>query len=69
MRKGKIYNHSKCKMEFGEQKICPRCDGFGSTAQDGIRCSICRGIGIVWLSKSGWTRPIYGRVGIEENLY
>jgi len=65
----KLYNHSKCVMEDAKKSKCPRCNGFGGTIYDEEGCNICGGDGILWASKSGWTRRINGRIGESEKLY
>ena len=66
----KLFNHSKLKIEKAVKKRCPRCRGFGGTTQDrGEHCFLCKRLGEVWISDTGWTRPLYGRVGESETLY
>lgn len=70
MKKTKLYNHSKHIVEEATKSKCPRCKGFGALMQDkGELCVICDGRGEVWLSKSGWIRPLYGTIGSSEILY
>lgn len=68
----KLVNHSKNQVERAIIRACPRCKGDGYTLNDtkeGRKCDICRGKGDVWISASGWTRPINGRIGQSEQLY
>lgn len=71
-----LVNHSKNRPEKADKKKCPRCSGFGGcfpqdTMNDKGECFLCKGIGEVWISRneSGWTRPLYGRIGESEQLW
>jgi DnaJ-class molecular chaperone len=69
MKKSILVNKSKNEIEESILIECPRCSGFGSTVQDyGGNCSICKGRGRCWVSESGWTLPLWGRIG-SEKLY
>jgi len=67
----KLFNKSKLRVESAKKQKCPRCSGFGGCfpADDGEPCSICKGDGRVWMSETGWTRPLYGRIGESEQLW
>ena len=62
MKKANVYNHSKCRIEKGTWKLCPRCKGFGAKTGDDDNCHLCRGYGNLWISESGWTRAKYSRL-------
>lgn len=65
-----LFNHSKQVMENAGKKECPRCSGHGSTSSDkGNECYLCQGYGYVWLSKTGWIRPLYGIITKSEQLW
>ncbi len=65
-----LYNHSKEKTEKGYKETCPRCRGFGATLMDkDHKCTLCLGYGKLWISDSGWTRPLFGRITKSEKLY
>ena len=67
----KLFNHSKLVMEKAEKRKCPRCNGFGGLfpADGDGGCHICDGDGRVWMSASGWTRKLWGRIGESEKLF
>jgi hypothetical protein len=69
MKKSILLNKSKNEPERCIFQKCPRCSGFGATLQDhGTNCSVCKGRGKCWVSESGWTLPLWGRIG-SEKLY
>ena len=64
-----LFNHSKLIMEKAKKQTCPRCSGFGYLISDNDACFLCHGKGVVWMSESGWIRPLNGRIGKSEQLY
>ena len=64
-----IMNHSKARTEKATQETCPRCKGFGALRSDIDNCPLCNGRGRLWLTESGWTLKISGRVNSQEKLY
>ena len=67
----KVYNKSSGTIEKARKGKCPRCRGFGSLFTDRIDdkgCHLCCGAGVVWLSDSGWTRPV-GKPMEDSELY
>ncbi len=65
-----LFNHSKQGLESATKEKCPRCNGHGSISSDeGEQCHLCRGRGYLWISKTGWTRPLYGRIIKSEQLW
>ena len=64
-----LFNHSKLIMEKAKKQTCPRCSGFGGLISDNDACFLCQGKGVVWMSESGWIRPLNGRITKSEQLY
>jgi DnaJ-class molecular chaperone len=70
MKTNIVKNLSTGTTELAKQADCPRCSGHGRVLQDEEKtCFLCKGNGIVWLSRNGWTRPLYGRIGQSEQLW
>ena len=64
-----IMNHSKVRMEKATQEKCPRCKGFGASISNASVCHLCSGRGRLWVTATGWTLKISGRVNYQEKLY
>jgi len=62
----KVFNHSALLMEPATQRVCPRCKGFGGVNRDDGPCPLCKGHGRLWISASGWTRPLHSRATASQ---
>lgn len=64
-----VLNKNTGKYEPDEKVQCPRCKGVGSIAKESGSCSMCAGIGKVYMSsKSGWYRRLWKKAN-DSNLY
>lgn len=64
-----LTNRSNGQVESCANIQCPRCIGFGRIVFSEEECYLCRGHGRLWWSESGWTRPLWGRINRDEQLY
>lgn len=65
----RVYNKSKEIIEKAKKTTCPRCKGYGGLSEDhGDNCYLCNGMGLLYLSESGWTRAFYKRLS-DSKLY
>ena len=64
----KLYNRSTERYETAKKQTCPRCKNFGAVNGDDGPCYLCKGIGVLWISESGWTRALYNRQN-DTRLY